>query len=176
MAAEQPKQENVVEVRFSPGQMRQPSLWGKVLQPDGGIIEYDQIPEQYDLEMEKQTRKITLRGYPEDSYLLMGVRGYHAAGILANGYVLFRFKAGQHSEWQFPGHLAKFEGKNLLLTTQAENDLAPIYKTLTEAKYAHMDRLQNFLRKERRDTGAPPPPAAKPSAAPPLPPPPGPPR
>jgi hypothetical protein len=174
----------IVELRFVPGQMRQPSLWGKVCQSNGGVIEYDQIPEQYDLELEKHTRKITLKGYPEGSFLIMGLRGYHAAGQLSNCYCLFQIKEGQHSEWQFTGHLAKFEGKNLLLITQSETDLAPIYKSMTEMKYGHLDRVQNFLRKERRDTAGPAPAGAAPLNQPPPPPaipgppppPPGPPR
>ncbi len=171
-------QDPIVELRFSPGQMRQPSLWGKVCQPNGGVIEYDQIPEQYNLELEKLVRKITLSGFPESSFLIMGVRGYHAAGQLSNCFALFQIKAGQQSEWQVPGHLAKLEGKNLLLITQSETDLQPIYKSMTEMKYGHLDRVQNFLRRERRDTSAP---AAAGGAAPlnqppPPPAPPGPPR
>lgn len=176
MAAEQ---EPVVELKFSPGQMRQPSLWGKVCQANGGVIEYDQIPENYDLVVAKTTRTITLKGFPEGAYLLMGLRGYYAAGVLANHFVLFQIKEGQQSEWQFPGHLAKFEGKNLLLLNQSDTDLQPIYKTMTEAKYGHLDRVQTFLKKERRDTSGPPPAAAPaPPGPPPIPgppPPPGPP-
>ena len=177
-------QDPIVELRFSPGQMRQPSLWGKVCQSNGGVIEYDQIPEQYDLELERKTRKITLKGYPEGSFLIMGVRGFHAAGQLSNCFVLFQIKEGQQSEWQCTGHLAKFEGNNLLLINQSETDLQPIYQSMTEMKYGHLDRVQTFLRKERRDTSAaagppppgppgPPPPPAIPG---PPPPPPGPPR
>ena len=157
-------QEKVVELSFSPGQMRQPGLWIKICQPNGGIMDYDNNPEMYDLEVHKNTRKITLKNFPEDSYLVIGVKGYHAAGMLSLVYVLFQIKYGQHSEWQIPGHLAKFEGKNLLLINQSETDLQPIYKSLTDLKYQHMTRLQDFLRREKKDTSAaqaPPAPPAK---------------
>jgi hypothetical protein len=160
MAAEQ---EKIVEMSFSRGQMRQPGLWGKICQPNGGIMEYDNNPDMYDLEAKGPTTKITLKGYPEDSYLVIGVKGYHAAGMLSLCYVLFQIKYGQHSEWTIPGSLAKFEGKNLLLINQSETDLQPIYKSLTDLKYAHLSRLQDFLRKEKKDRAAepaPPPPKA----------------
>jgi len=52
------------------------------------------------------------------------------------------------------GKLAQFlrsEGKNVLLQTLSETDLKPIYEALTNAKYAHLDRLKSFLRREGVD-------------------------
>ena len=156
MSSPQPTEENVVEVRFSPGLLRQPGLWGKILQANGGIIEYDSNPDQYDITVVKTTRQITLKGFPEGSYLIMGVKGFHSAGILATCYILLQLKTGQSFEWQVPVHLARFDGKNVLLINQSETDLQPIYQSLTEIKYAHLARLQDFLRREKKDPSAPP--------------------
>jgi hypothetical protein len=54
-------------------------------------------------------------------------------------------------EHQFAGHLARFEGKNVLLQTLSETDLKPIYEALANAKYAHLDRFKATLRHEGLD-------------------------
>jgi hypothetical protein len=155
-----PKAEPIanVEVSFNPGQLRQPGLWGKVCEPDGAICEYDADPAKYDLAVERQTRKITFPSLPEGTYLVWGFKGFHAAGTLSVGYVLLQVKKDQKCEWQMPGHLARFEGNHVLLINQSETDLEPIYQSLRDAKYADLARLQNFLRREKKDTSAAPPP------------------
>jgi hypothetical protein len=153
---------NPVEIRFSRGHLRQPGLWGKILRPNGSIFEYD-VEKDYDLTSDRTTHRFTFpSGFEEGTYLIWGVKGFHQAGALSTCFILLKVTDGQQCEWQFPGHLAKFEAKNVLLIAQSETDLQPIYQALIDAKYAHMTRLQDFLRREGKDkSGAPPAPPAK---------------
>jgi len=143
-----------VEINFSHGQMRQPGLWGKVIQANGGVYDYDNEKDM-DFSVKGTTRTIVLPQMPEGAYLLFGFKGFHQAGMLALGYILMQVKAGQHCEWQIGGHLARFEGKNVLMITSSETDLQPVYDALNNAKYAHIGRVQDFLRREKKDTSAP---------------------
>ena len=143
-----------VEISFSHGQMRQPGLWGKVIQANGGVYDYDNEKDM-DLSVKGTTRTIVLPQMPEGAYLLFGFKGFHQAGMLTLGYILMQVKAGQQCDWQIGGHLARFEGKGVLLITSSETDLQPIYDALNNAKYAHIARLQDFLRREKKDTSTP---------------------
>lgn len=139
-----------VEVKFTHGLLRQPGLWGKVLLPNGSMYPFED-EKDYDLTVEKTTRTLVLPALPEGAYLVFGAKGFHTAGQLASFFILLKVTADQAFEHQFAGHLARFEGKNVLLQTLSETDMKPVYEALTNAKYAHLDRLKSFLRREGVD-------------------------
>lgn len=145
-----------VEVKFLRGQLRQPGLWGKVLKPEGAIVEYDNpiANPGVELVVEKSIHKIVLPNMADGTYLVWGIKGFWAASALSQGFVLMKVQQGQFCECAFSQHLARFEAKNALLQTQSETDLQPIYKALEEAKYGHLQRLQDFLKRENKDKPA----------------------
>ena len=140
-----------VDVLFSNGQLRQPGLWGKVLNPKtGSIMEYG-MEKGVELTVHKTTRTIAFPELADDLLLVFGAKGYFSAGQLVSCFLLFRVKSGAQADCQFTGHLARFEGKGLELLAKSETDLQPIYAALKQASYAHVDRLQDILRKESID-------------------------
>lgn len=145
-----------VEVKFLRGQLRQPGLWGKVLKPEGAIVEYDNpiANPGVELVVDKGIHKIVLPNMADGTYLVLGIKGFWAASALSQGYVLLKVQQGQFCETAFSQHLARFEGKNVLLQTQSETDLQPIYQALEEAKYGHLQRLKDFLKRENKDKPA----------------------
>jgi len=139
-----------VQITFAPGQIRQPSLWGKVLQPSGTILEYSD-EKDVDVAIDKKSWIITFPLLPETTYLIFGIRGFHAAGMLTTCFVLFQVRNGQAADWQFPGHLARFEGKQAVVLAVAEENLQPLYDVLAAGKYGGLKRIQDMLKKENRD-------------------------
>ena len=84
--------------------------------------------------------------------LLFGVRGFQQAGILTNCFLLMRVKTGSHLDWQFPGHLTHFSGKEVELLTHAEQDPTPVYQAMKDpGGYLDPDRVRQTLRNEGKD-------------------------
>lgn len=142
-----------VEVTFSNGALRQPGIWAKIVPPGSNDV-YD-VPMEpgVQVKMRDRTRTITLPDYPEGAIMVFGVKGYHQAGVLVACYVLMRVQAGAFFDWQFPGHLARFEGKGVELLARAENDLTPIYAAVEQAKFP-VERLRDHLRRQGIDRQA----------------------
>ena len=68
-----------VELSFTHGQLRQPGLWGKVLQANGGVYDYDNEKDM-DLSIKGTTRTIVLPQMPEGAYFLFAavkIKGCH---------------------------------------------------------------------------------------------------
>lgn len=144
-----PPVENV-KIGFGPGQLRQPSLWGKVLEPGGTILEYSDAKD-VDVAIDKKNWIITFPSLPEGTYLIFGARGYYAAGQLSSCAILFQARNGQSADWQFPGHLVRFQTRQAVLLAQGEETLEPIYTVLSNNQYPKLAKIQELLRKENRD-------------------------
>jgi hypothetical protein len=66
-----------VELRFSHGQLRQPGLWGKTCHPSGTVMDYDE-EKDVDLTVERSTHTFAFPQLPEETYLILGLKGYFA--------------------------------------------------------------------------------------------------
>jgi hypothetical protein len=158
-----------VEINITMGQLRQPGLWGKILLPwNGNIYEFTQ-ERGYELKAQGSTRTISFSDVPDGGYIVMGLRGYHGGGgNLVYAYMVFKVQSGFAFDYQFPGHLTRFECKGLRLMEKSEESLQKLYDTLKLFKVENVDKLQEFLRKEGIDKSQPPPEAAAlpPAAAP----------
>ncbi|MBY0525073.1 MAG: hypothetical protein K2R98_16835 [Gemmataceae bacterium] len=141
------------EISFSTGTLRQPGVWGKILKPPAhGIYDVDLISDEF-MVVKGSTTTVTPQHLTEGLLLVFGIKGYKQAMMLTSVYVLMRVKAGAHLDWQFPGHLARFEGKEVELLAQSENDLAPIYTAVKDGGYIDVDRVRQTLRNEGKDRG-----------------------
>ncbi len=140
------------EVAFSTGTLRQPGVWGKLLQPPDGIYDINLVPNERTT-VRRDTTTTLFPNHPEGLLLLFGIRGYQQAGQLTSCYILLRTQASAYLEWQFGGHLARFSGKEVALLAKAENDLTPLYQAIQEAGFEAMARLQEALRKDGKDPG-----------------------
>ena len=114
------------EISFSFGALRQPGIWGKILRP----------PNLFD-----------------GLLLIFGVKGFQQAGMLSSCFVLMKVKEGANLEWQFPGHLVRFGGKDVEFIGSGEGDLESIYVQAREAGYLDIDRVRQTLRNEGKDRG-----------------------
>jgi hypothetical protein len=138
-----------VEVNFSSGALRQPGMWGKFVHPGGDI--YDVRMDAPEVGATKQfARKISLPDYPDGGLLLFGARGYYGAGVLTACYMLLRIQTGAVCDWQFPKHLARFQGKGVEVLAQASDDLAPIYQGVATAGFKP-EQLRDALRQQGID-------------------------
>ncbi len=142
------------EVSFTTGTLRQPGSWGKLLQPPDSAIFYVNLTSCATTKIVGDTTTTSFPGHPEGLLLLFGINGYQQAGKINSAYVLLKTQSGAHCEWQVPGYLAKFSGKDVALVAKAENDLAPIYAAIQQAGYKKVQELQDTLRKEGRDRSA----------------------
>ena len=140
------------EIAFSTGTLRQPGVWGKILVPPAsGIYDVNMEPGEH-LVVKGGKSTVTPQHLQEDMLLLFGVRGFQQAGILTNLFLLMRVKTGSHLDWQFPGHLTHFSGKDVELLLQAEQDPTPIYKAMKDlGGYLDPDRVRQTLRNEGKD-------------------------
>ncbi|MBL8796231.1 MAG: hypothetical protein JNM56_20195 [Planctomycetia bacterium] len=139
-----------VSINFHSGQLRQFSLWCKLLKPDGSVYDYNHEADA-DLSVDGKVWTISFPKLIEGTYLLLGTRGFHSANALSASFILFQVRTGQSSEWQYPAHQAKFVSQGAVLLSQSETDLQPIYQTLTQNKYPYLERVQNILRRESID-------------------------
>ena len=139
-----------VEVSFSNGALRQPGMWGKLLQPGNGIINDLPLNSSDFVTVKQQTRTITLPDYPDGGLLLFGARGYHGAGVLTSCFVLMSIQAGAACDWQFPGFLARYEGRGVQLLAHATDSLTPIYEAVRQAGF-NPEGLRSALRQQGID-------------------------
>lgn len=141
-----------VEVSFSTGALRQPGVWGKILVPPAsGIYDINMEPGEH-LVVKGGKSTVSPQHLQENMLLLFGIRGFQQAGILTHCFLLLRVKPGSHLDWQFPGHLTHFSGKEVELLAHAEQDPTPIYQTMKEpGGYLDPDRVRQTLRNEGKD-------------------------
>jgi hypothetical protein len=139
------------ELIFSTGTLRQPGIWGKILQPPSGGIFYIPMTPSDDVIIKKDATTLIFPKHPEGLLFVFGINGYHAAGTLVNIYIALRKMPGGACDIQFPGHLTRIAGKELSLLAKSENDLTPIYEALKQANYQKVQEFQDMLRKEGRD-------------------------
>ncbi len=140
------------EISFSTGSLRQPGVWGKILVPPANGI--------FDINMKPGTH-LTVKGgksivkpehLQEDMLLLFGVRGFQQAGILTSCFLLLRVTPEAQFDWQFPGHLTHFSGKEVELLKQTEQDPTAIYQAIRDpGGYLDPDRVRQTLRNEGKD-------------------------
>jgi len=140
------------EMTFATGILRQPGVWGKLLQTPDGIYDVSLIPGERTT-VRRDATTTTFPNHPEGLLLLFCVRGYKEAGQLASCYILARTQAAAYLEWQFSGLLVRYSGKEVTMLAKAENDLEPIYAAIQEAGFTAIDRLKEVLRKEGKDRG-----------------------
>jgi hypothetical protein len=141
------------EIGFAFGALRQPGVWGKILVPPAsGIFDVDLINEEH-ITIEAGMTVVKPPHLQEGMLLLFGIKGYQKAMMLTSCFVLLKVMPGKQMDWQFPGHLARFSGKEVEMLLQSENDLEPIYAKVKEAGYMDVDRVRQTLRNEGKDRG-----------------------
>lgn len=141
------------EISFSFGALRQPGVWGKILRPPAsGVYDIDLINDDF-LEVKGATTTVRPPHLFDGLLLIFGVKGFQQAGILSSSFVLMKVKEGAHLEWQFPGILVRFGGKDVELISHAEGDMESIYVQAREAGYLDIDRVRQTLRNEGKDRG-----------------------
>lgn len=141
------------EINFSFGALRQPGVWGKILKPPAsGVFDVDLISDD-NIEVKGATTTVRPPHLYEGLILLFGVKGYQQAGMLSSAFVLMKVKEGSHLEWQFPGIMVRFGGKDVELLFNATGDLETIYPQIKEAGYLDVDRVRQTLRNEGKDRG-----------------------
>jgi hypothetical protein len=140
------------EISFSTGSLRQPGVWGKILVPPAsGIYDINMTPGTH-LTVKGGKSVVTPEHLQENMLLVFGVRGFQQAGILTSCFLLMRVKPGSHMDWQFPGHLTHFSGKEVELLGQAEQDPTTIYQLMKDqGGYLDPDRVRQTLRNEGKD-------------------------
>jgi hypothetical protein len=140
-----------VEVTFSPGTLRQPGLWGKVLHPaTGAVYSHEAEPGAHGT-ARRDSRTFHYPGFEDGVYLVFGVRGYHGAGTRVGCGLLFGVLAGSHCEWQFPGHLVRFAAKGAQILAHIGAEPDALYEALSARGYRYLDRLKQCLRAEGID-------------------------
>lgn len=141
------------EISFCTGTLRQPGVWGKILRPPAhGIFDVDLISDEH-MVVKGDTTTVKPQHLVEDMLLLFGIKGYMQAMMLTSCFVLLKVKEGAHMDWQFPGHLARFGGKEVEMLIQGENSLEPIYTAVKAGGYIDVDRVRQTLRNEGKDRG-----------------------
>jgi hypothetical protein len=141
------------EISFSFGVLRQPGVWGKILRPPAsGIFDVDLISDEH-LEVKGGTTTVRPPHLYNDLLLIFGIKGFQKAGMLSSCFALMKVKEGAQLDFQFPGHMARFGGKDVELLATAEHDLETIYPAAKEHGYLDVDRVRQTLRNEGKDRG-----------------------
>jgi len=141
------------EISFATGTLRQPGVWGKILKPPAhGIFDVDLISDDF-IEVKGSTTTVRPQNLYDGLLLIFGIKGFKQAMMLTSVFVLLRVKEGAHMDFQFPGHLVRFEGKDVEMLANCENDMAPIYAAAKDAGYIDPDRVRQTLRNEGKDRG-----------------------